>query len=107
MFTQRAACILRFVPLCAVLVLLQACSGTAQTAANLGQFYQYEDTRELMALVKDATELVRTKGEAGTGDVVEAVRHARAYHRADAPPADRSGDRRARRAVLRRHPPGR
>jgi signal transduction histidine kinase len=68
MFTHKAACIPRFVPLGAVLVLLQACSGTSQTAANLGQFYQYEDTRELMALVKDATELVRTKGETAFSD---------------------------------------
>lgn len=64
MFTQTAACIPKFVPLGAVLVLLQACSGTAQTAASLEQYSQYEETRQLMALVKDATELVRTKGEA-------------------------------------------
>ncbi|HSB45076.1 MAG TPA: cache domain-containing protein, partial [Nitrospira sp.] len=63
MFTQRVACLSRLVPLGAALVFLQACSGTAQTAANLDQSYQYEDTRELMALVTDATELVRTKGE--------------------------------------------
>lgn len=64
MFTQTAACMPKFVPLGAVLVLLQACSGTAQTAASLEQYSQYEETRQLMALVKDATELVRTKGEA-------------------------------------------
>jgi signal transduction histidine kinase len=53
------------VPLVAVLVLLQAFNGNAQTvAANADQSYQYEDTRDLVALVKDATELVRTKGEA-------------------------------------------
>jgi signal transduction histidine kinase len=68
MFRQKAACIPRFIPLAAALVLLQACSSTSQTAANLGQFYQYEDTRELMALVKDATELVRTKGETAFSD---------------------------------------
>lgn len=64
MFTQRAASLSGFVPLGAVLVLLQGCSGTAQTAANLDQYSQYEDTRELMALVTGATELVHTKGEA-------------------------------------------
>ncbi|MEP7152134.1 MAG: cache domain-containing protein [Nitrospira sp.] len=65
MFAQRAASISRVVPLGAVLVLLQACSGPSQTVgANLDQSFQYEDTRELMALVHDATELVRTKGEA-------------------------------------------
>jgi signal transduction histidine kinase len=64
MFIQRVASLSRVVPLGAVLVLLQACSGTAQTvAANVDQSFQYEDTRELMALVTDATELVRTKGE--------------------------------------------
>ena len=64
MFIQRVAFLSRVVPLGAVLVLLQAWSGTAQTvAANLDQSYQYEETRELMALVTDATELVRTKGE--------------------------------------------
>src|SRR5512147_336003 len=68
MFTQRAACLSRLVPLGAMLVFLQACSGTAQTAANLDQSYQYEDTRELVALVTDATELVRTKGEAALSE---------------------------------------
>ena len=64
MFTQRADSISRVVPLVAVLVLLQTFNGHAQTvAANLDQSYQYEETRELMALVTDATELVRTKGE--------------------------------------------
>ncbi|HSQ91755.1 MAG TPA: cache domain-containing protein, partial [Nitrospiraceae bacterium] len=68
MFTQRAASLSGFVPLGAVLVLLQACSSTAQTAVTLDQSYQYEDTRELMALVTDATELVRTKGEAALSE---------------------------------------
>ena len=69
MFTQRAACLSRLVPLGAVLVFLQACSGTAQTVtANVDQTFQYEDTRELMTLVNDATELVRTKGEAALSD---------------------------------------
>jgi len=34
----------------------------------LDQFYQYEETRELIHLVKDATELVRSKGEAAFSD---------------------------------------
>ena len=69
MFIQRVAFLSRVVPLGAVLVLLQAWSGTAQTvAANLDQSYQYEETRELMALVNDATELVRTKGDAALSE---------------------------------------
>jgi signal transduction histidine kinase len=32
------------------------------------QYYQYEETRELIHLVKDATELVRSKGEAAFSD---------------------------------------
>ena len=70
MFAQRTGSLSLVVPLGAVLVLLQACSGTAPTvAANLDQSFQYEDTRELMVLVKDATELVRTKGEAAFDDL--------------------------------------
>ena len=69
MFIQRVAFLSRVVPLGAVLVLLQAWSGTAQTvAANVDQSFQYEDTRELMALVTDATELVRTKGDAALSE---------------------------------------
>lgn len=69
MFTRRAASISSLVPLVVVLVLLQAFNGNAQTvAADVDQSYQYEDTRDLVALVKDATELVRTKGEAAFGD---------------------------------------
>jgi len=53
-----------------VLLLLQGCSGTTQTvAANVDQSYQHEETRELIALVKGATELVRTKGEAAFDDL--------------------------------------
>jgi signal transduction histidine kinase len=64
MVTQRWASLSRIALLGAVLALLQACSGTAQTvAANVDQSFQYEDTRALIALVTDATELVRTKGE--------------------------------------------
>jgi signal transduction histidine kinase len=65
MFARRAVSISSLVPLVAILVLLQAFNGNAQTVAvNADQSYQYEDTRDLVALVKDATELVRTKGEA-------------------------------------------
>lgn len=69
MFVQRTISISNLVPLAAVLILLQAFNGNAQTiAANVDQSYQYEDTRDLVALVKDATELVRTKGEAAFSD---------------------------------------
>lgn len=70
MFAQRTASIASLVPLVAGLLLLQGCSGTAQTvAANVDQSYQHEETRELIALVKGATELVRTKGEAAFDDL--------------------------------------
>jgi len=70
MFAQRTASIAIVVPLVAVLLLLQGCSGTTQTvAANVDQSYQHEETRELIALVKGATELVRTKGEAAFDDL--------------------------------------
>jgi len=69
-FAQRTASIASLVPLVAGLLLLQGCSGTIQTvAANVDQSYQHEETRELVALVKGATELVRTKGEAAFDDL--------------------------------------
>jgi len=50
-------------------VLLGAFSSDAQTAsANLDQAYEYRETRELVALVNDAAELVHTKGEAAFPD---------------------------------------
>ncbi len=39
-----------------------------QTVATSEQSYQHEETRELVALVTDATELVRSKGEAAFSD---------------------------------------
>ena len=36
---------------------------TNGNTSNLDQLYEHEETRELVTLVKDATELVRTKGE--------------------------------------------
>jgi signal transduction histidine kinase len=67
MFVRRAA--LLIVPLGAALILLQACSGTVPTVATpADQSFQYQDTRELMALVRDATELVRAKGEAALSE---------------------------------------
>jgi signal transduction histidine kinase len=65
MFAQRAASISRVVPLATVLILLHTFNGNAPAvAATVDQSFQYEDTRQLVTLVKDATELVRTKGEA-------------------------------------------
>ena len=62
---QRAASLLTLIPL----VLLGVFSGNAQTvAAPVDQFYQHEETRQLVALVKDATELVRSKGEEALSD---------------------------------------
>ena len=55
--------------LVAVLVLLGAFNCDAQTlAANSDQHYEYKETRELVALVNDAAELIRTKGEAAFTD---------------------------------------
>ena len=73
MFTQRAASRLSLVPqriaLAAVLILLRAFNGNAQpVAAALDQSYEHEDTRKLVALVNDAAELLRTKGEAAFAD---------------------------------------
>jgi len=50
--------------LVAALVLVGAFNCSAQAAANSGQRYEYKETRELVALVNDAAELIRTKGEA-------------------------------------------
>ena len=62
---QRAASLLAFV----ALVLPGAFSGNAQTVAtNSTQVYEHKETRDLVALVNDASELVRTKGEAAFAD---------------------------------------
>jgi len=74
MVTQRSRSFLSSISpirpaLVAVLLLLGAFNGNAQTvAANLDQQYQHEETRELVALVTDATNLVRSKGEAAFSD---------------------------------------
>lgn len=69
MFTQKMTSVLSVVPLVAILTLLLTFNGNAQTAANHSdQTYQYAETRELVALVKDAAELIRTKGEAAFSD---------------------------------------
>ena len=69
MFTQKMTSVLPVVPLVTFLILLLSFNGNAQTvAADPDQTYQYEETRELVALVKDAAELVRTKGEAAFRD---------------------------------------
>jgi len=52
------------------MALLGAIDGNAQTAAvPVAQPYEYEETRALVALVDDATELVRAKGEAAFADL--------------------------------------
>ena len=51
------------------LVLLGAVNGSAQNvAANSPQLYEQKETRELVALVNDASQLVHTKGEAAFAD---------------------------------------
>ena len=70
MFTQRAASISSLVSLIVVLALLPGCfNGKVQTAVSSEQPYQYKETRELVALVNDAAELVRTKGESAFSDL--------------------------------------
>jgi signal transduction histidine kinase len=65
MHIQRAASLLAFV----ALVLPGAFRGNAQTVAtNSNQVYEHQETRELVAVVNDASELVRTKGEAAFAD---------------------------------------
>jgi signal transduction histidine kinase len=73
MLTQRAVSLWSIVPrriaLAAVLVLLGALSGKVPTlASNLDQLYEQKDTRQLVALVNDAAELVQQKGEAAFAD---------------------------------------
>lgn len=76
MFTLSAASISILVALVAVFALLLGCiKGKEQTSANSVPSYQHEETRELVALVTDAAELVRSKGEAGFGDFDVAGRH--------------------------------
>src|SRR5512143_1984823 len=41
----------------------------SQAAATLEQLYEHAETRDLVALVNDATELVRAKGEAAFGEL--------------------------------------
>jgi signal transduction histidine kinase len=49
-----------------LLLFLPATAANAQTSDRAGlQSYDFPDTRELVALVKDAADLVRAKGEAG------------------------------------------
>jgi signal transduction histidine kinase len=73
MHTQRAASLLSLVQgriaFVAVLVLLPAFNCNAETvAADFDQPYEHKETRELVALVNDAAELVHTKGEAAFSD---------------------------------------
>ena len=61
--------LLRSIVFGAVLVAARAFAGDAQTLAlHSDQPYQHEDTRELVALVNDASDLVHTKGEAVFAD---------------------------------------
>jgi len=58
---RKIGCLLGLVSL----VFWGALNGNAQTAARNGNpLYEHQDTRELVALVNAASELVRTKGEA-------------------------------------------
>lgn len=69
MFIPKTASISGFILLAAILPLLLPFNGNAQAvAADSDQLYQHEETRELVALVKDAAELIRTKGEAAFDD---------------------------------------
>ena len=62
---ERAAYLVAFV----ALVLLGAFSDNAQTITiNSNQVYEHKETRDLVALVNDASELLHTKGEAAFAD---------------------------------------
>jgi signal transduction histidine kinase len=57
--------LLRSIAFAAVLVAARALVGDAQTLApHSDQVYQHEETRELVSLVNDASDLIHTKGEA-------------------------------------------
>ena len=65
MHTSRVVSLLSLAPL----ILMGAFNGNAQSiTANSGQVYQHQETRELVALVNDASKLIRTKGEAAFSD---------------------------------------
>jgi signal transduction histidine kinase len=64
MLIQATASLLGFVPL----ALLGAFGGAQTAVTNLKQVYEHRETRDLVALVNDASELVHTKGEAAFAD---------------------------------------
>lgn len=73
MITQRTASLsslkLRQIARVAVLFLLPAFSSKGETvAANLDQLYEHKETRDLVALVENAADLIHTKGEAAFSD---------------------------------------
>ncbi len=60
---------LRWVRWSALVILLGASNSKAQSdAALMDQSYEHEETRQLVTVVKDAAELIRTKGEAAFDD---------------------------------------
>jgi signal transduction histidine kinase len=66
---QRLTGVSNFLVLLAGLVFLQSVAGHTQTSnPTPDQSYQYEETRELVALVRDAATRVRTTGEAAFRD---------------------------------------
>jgi signal transduction histidine kinase len=73
MFMQRVVSLFILAPrriaLAALLVILGAFNSNTQAVdAHPNQAYQHNETRELVALVNDAAELVHTKGEAAFAD---------------------------------------
>lgn len=69
MFMPKTASISGFILLAAILPFLLPFNGNAQAvAADSDQLYQHKETLELVTLVKDAVELIRTKGEAAFDD---------------------------------------
>ena len=49
-----------------------------------------KDLGEALRRIGEGAAMIRTKGEPGTGNVVEAVRHMRMMNRADSPSSHRS-----------------
>lgn len=72
MLTPRAISFLtavgRRLEITAFLAILVTLNSNAYAAADLSQTYEQNETRQLVALVNDATELVRTQGEAAFSD---------------------------------------
>ncbi len=67
--TLRTARVLWLAPLAAVLMGVSIAGRAATTPADLAQAYEHQETRDLVVLVNDASDLLRTKGTAAFSDL--------------------------------------